>query len=317
MTKIDRRNLPIEDVDVIVLGAGPAGINCALELNEYKIEALVVDRNSLPGGQLPDIPSFIPNLSSGTAENGKAVQKSLCDAVIAAKLKVVLNESVQHCDLGKLQFQTANHVYQCKTAFLATGYRVRRLPHEENYSRFSKEIFYNTGATPHEFDGKTVAVIGGGDSALLEALERAATAERVYIINRSDSFKARRHVMNDVKANERIQVLTNQVLHDLIGDNCLKQIELRSTTDDTTQQLDVDKLIVKIGYAPNTEIFAGQIDMDSSGHIRVEPDCRTSVNAVFAGGDIVTPGFDRIANAMGNGIVAARSIRMYLESLSN
>jgi thioredoxin reductase (NADPH) len=81
--------------------------------------------------------------------------------------------------------------------------------------------------------------------------------------------------------------------------------------------IEVERLIVKIGYAPNTEIFANQIDMDESGHIRVNSECGTSVKAVFAGGDIVTPGFDRIANAMGNGLLAARSIRKYLESLSN
>lgn len=317
MTKIEANSQPTETIDVIVLGAGPAGISCALELNEYKINAIVLDKNSLPGGQLPDIPSVIPNLSIGTSADGKALQKSLCETVVAAKLKVGLNESVLQCDLERLQFQTANRIYQCKTAFLATGYRVKRLPGEENYSRFSKEIFYNTGAIPGEFEGRTVAVIGGGDSALLEALERTATAHRVFIINRSQKFKARRHVIDEVKANKRIQVFANYVLDDMIGDESLKQIVLRSTADDTTMRLDVNKLIVKIGYVPNTEIFKDQIDMDSTGHIRVEPDGKTSVNAVFAGGDIVTPGFDRIANAMGNGIVAARSIRMYLESLNN
>jgi len=317
MTNNETQNQQIENVEVIVLGAGPAGITCALELNEYKINCLVLDRGSLPGGQLPEIPSPIPNLPLGMYEDGRAMQKSLCDAVLAARIRMGLKETVLNCNLSKLEFQTANHIYHAKAAFLATGYRLRRLPDEEKYAAFSKEIFYNTGSVQGEFEGKKVAIIGGGDSALLEALERAASAHSVCVIHRSESFKARRHVIDDLKADSRIQIHTNMVLNNMIGADGLKQIELRSTIDGTTKIIDAEKLIVKIGYAPNTEIFKNQIDMDSSGHVRVNTECGTSVKAIYAGGDIVTPGFDRIANAMGNGLVAARSIRKYLESLSN
>lgn len=304
----------IKHVDVIVLGAGPAGISCALELNASKINCLVIDRNQAPGGQLADIPTPVTNLATGRFESGKAVQASLCAA--GAQLDMVLGETIEVCDLkGALKKLSSKSLeYHCSCVFLATGYRLRLLDESERFQSFGNDIVYHTGTRQAEFVDKNVIILGGGDSAVLEALERAGTAKSVTLVNRSGNYRARPDLMREIDSHPRIVRLDNYVLRDMQGCGRLQEIELHSTTDDTKISIAADKLVVKIGYRPNTEIFAGQVDMDSTGHIRIDAECKTSVPCVFAGGDMVTPGYDRIATAVGHGMLAARSIRRQIET---
>jgi thioredoxin reductase (NADPH) len=310
------QNPPVEQAEVLVLGAGPAGINCALELNDEKINCLIVDRNASAGGQLPEIPTEITNLAVGRFSNGRELQQRLGELVQAANLNLVSNENIVSCDLKAGSAASASRIYQARAIFLATGYRLKLLPENESFKRFSNDIFYHTGSVQDQFVNRRVAIIGGGDSAVLEALERARTASEVVLINRSDKYKARLDLIRDLRSNSRIKVMSNASLGEMYGDEGLQEIRVHSTTGDTTEICKIDKVIVKIGYLPNTEIFKGQIEMDSTGHIRVESDCRTSLAGIFAGGDIAAGGHDRIAYALGNGVMAARSIRRYLESQS-
>jgi thioredoxin reductase (NADPH) len=301
-------------LDVIILGAGPAGISCALELNESKINFLVIDRKSSAGGQLTEIPSPIQNLAAGWFDNGTAVQESLQDAAKRAGLNHSANETIIECDLSNKTLRSETQTYNAKTLFLATGYRVKQLPESDDVKKFSKDIVYRSGTLHDDFVDKDVVVIGGGDSAVYEALDRIKSARKVTVVNRSSNFRASAFILSEAREDKRIHWMEGFEIESMFGQDKLQEIALRSTTDGTTVRLPADKLIVKIGYVPNTEIFTGQIDMDSSGHIRIGSDCSTSIQGVFAGGDMVTPGFDRIAVAMGHGTIAAKAICEYLRN---
>lgn len=304
-----------EKVDVIVLGAGPAGVNCALELHECKISYLVIDRNARPGGQLPDIPSLVYNVAAGIFENGAEMQDRLNVVAQRIGLNIKSGEEILDCDLNEKTLRSKNNIYRARAIFLSTGYRVRILRDVDVSSeQVSSDICYHTGSAQQDFENKNIAIIGGGDSAVLEALERADTAKSVTIITRGNEYKARLDLIKKIQSDSRIQTMNGFTLEGLEGDRHLRKVKLRSTVDDTIHEIAAEKLIVKIGYCPNTEIFRNQVEMDATGHIRVDVDGRTSVDGVFAGGDIITPGFDRIAFAMGSGVLAARSIRKFLES---
>jgi len=305
--------LPVELVDVIVLGAGPAGISCALELKECKVECLVLERNQRPGGQLLEIPTPISNLAVGSFDSGETLSKSFSQLIENVDINLVLRENVVSCDLRDKSLVTETQQFQARALFLATGYRMKLLPDSDRFQAFGQDIVYHTGNCQNEFASRDIVILGGGDSAVLEALERARSANSVTLVNRSANYKARPDLMQEVAANKKIRRLDNFVVKELLGEGQLQAVELRSTTDDTIMKVEAAKLIVKIGYSPNTEIFRGQVDMDSTGHIRIDPDCRTSIDGVYAGGDIVTPGYDRIATAIGHGMLAAKSIRRYLE----
>lgn len=298
--------------DVIILGGGPAGINCALELNETKINFLIIERKNKLGGALAEIPSPIPNVACGWFDNGKTVQDGLCAIAVKAGLKTVIDEEIIDCNLHEKTLRSTTRTYRGRTLFLATGYRLKKLPNNTNFNRFQNDIIYRSGNQQNDFVDKEIVIIGSGESAFYEALERAKTARKVTIVNRSSKYRAGDFLLRQADENERIERIENLEIESLSGDQSLEEAIFRSTTDGTIVKLPVEKLIAKIGYLPNTEIFSGQIDMDASGHIRIGADCATSVNGVFAGGDIVTPGFDRLAVAMGHGVIAAKAIASYL-----
>lgn len=301
-------------IDVIILGAGPAGINCALELNETKINFLILERHGHLGGALADIPSEIGNLASGWFHDGKDLQDRLCALATKKDLNVISNENIIECNLIEKTLSSASRTYHARTLFLATGYRLKQLPKINQLDRFNKDIFYRTGTQKDAFIDKSIVIIGAGESAYYEALDRAKTARKVTIVNRSNRYRASSFLLRQADENERIERLENLEIESLSGDGSLAEVILRSTIDGTTVKIPAEKLVAKIGYVPNTEIFSGQLDMDASGHIRIGPDCSTSVDGVFAGGDIVTPGFDRLAVAMGHGASAAKAIGNYLSN---
>gem|GEM_PF-660088 len=304
---------PNDDLlDVIIVGAGPAGINCALELNESRIKSLIIERKSTLGGALEEIPSPIPNLACGWFDNGKTVQTGLCDTAKRAGLNVVTDENIIECNLHEKTLRSANRTYRATSIFLATGYRLKQLPQSESIEQFSNDIIYRSGPHPDDFVDRDIVIIGGGESAYYEALDRVKTARKVTIVNRSNRYKAPVFLIRQADENPRIERFENLELVSASGINSMEEITFRSTTDGAIKKIPAQKLVVKIGYTPNTELFSGQIDMDSSGHIRIGPGCSTSVAGVFAGGDIVTPGFDRLAVAMAHGVIAAKAIANYL-----
>jgi len=319
-------NLPLraDQFDVLIIGGGPADVSCALECQDSRVSHLLIERNERLGGQLADITTEVPNfaLSRGT---GNELQERLEKACQESGINFVTNEAVVSIDLSARQVVTTQAVYSAKAIFIATGYRVKKLELPVD-SDVETEIVYRTGEGQVCLAGRKVVIAGGGDSALLEALALVDTARSITVVHRSNRFKARPDVLEAVKSDERIKLLDNFQIESVNASSGAgvkgsftksPSISIRSTVDDSTQTIDFDKLVVKYGYVPNTELFAGQIEMDERGHIRVNQDCSTSVSAVFAGGDIASPGYDRIATAVGHGMVAAGSIRSLLEELSS
>ncbi|MBX9668004.1 MAG: NAD(P)/FAD-dependent oxidoreductase [Candidatus Obscuribacterales bacterium] len=298
--------------EVLVLGGGPAGVSCALELKDCGIDSLILERATHLGGQLVDIPTAIPNLASGRAESGKDLKDRLCRAAEQVGLRIAYGQNVRVCELAAKRLLTEEACYTYDFLFLATGYRLRTLESLTGLDKHVNDLAYRTGTIMEQFVGKRVAVVGGGESALYEALEREKTAKTVTLIVRSNVFKSRPALVAEALDKVKIEIVYSHEIEALCGNSELDSVILRSTVDDTTRTIAIDKIVAKIGYAPNTEMFLGQVEMDRLGHIKTGPDCCTSISGVFAGGDIVTPGYDRIATAMGHGSTAANEIKNIL-----
>lgn len=316
-------NLPFAAAhfDVLIIGGGPAGVSCALECQDSRVTHLLIERNERLGGQLADITSEVPNFALGRGTGGE-LQSRLETACHDGAINFLTGLQVVSIDLARRQVVTTKAVYSANAIFIATGYRVKKLgiPGEDEAK---SDILYRAGENEACLAGQSIVIVGGGDSALLEALARVHTASSVTIVHRSGAYKARPDVIESVKSDPRIKVLENYRIESidcsarLEGSNGsfpnrLSSISIRSLIDDSIHSLQLDKLVVKVGYSPNTELFAGQIEMDAFGHILVNQDCSTSVAGIFAGGDICAPGYDRIATALGHGMIAAGSIRRFL-----
>jgi thioredoxin reductase (NADPH) len=293
--------------DAIIIGAGPAGISCALECIENALDVIVLDRSERIGGQLSSIPGPLQNFSAGFYATGDALRDEMEKvANLALPQRIVTGLNVESFNLAERSLQTNQGTLKARTIFLATGYRVRELDISLS-SGFEKDIYYHSGSFKKELANKNLVVIGGGDSAMFTALDMAEICPDIKVLVRGTTLKARPDVMARVDAHPRITVLLNTSLKTLKGAPNLQSVVVANPDGET--ELPCHELIAKLGYAPNTEAFIDQLKSDERGHVIVDQSFATSIDGVFAGGDIVQPGYDRIAFASGSGMMAARSIR--------
>ncbi|HEY9713758.1 MAG TPA: NAD(P)/FAD-dependent oxidoreductase, partial [Chroococcales cyanobacterium] len=311
----------VEILDAVIIGGGPAGLSCALELHDSKVSNIVIERRNQLGGSLSEIKNTVRTFTGGFFENGEELRLRLVALVEKMKLPHLLNANVETVELEKGIVYAAGHQYIGRTIVLATGVRFRRLP-AADAKPFKKDVYYYTEGRESEFDGKTIAVIGGGDSALMECLGLSEKCKRIFLIHRNDRITARPDVIDAVEANSKVTLITNSILESINGNDetddtnetagRLTSIAVSSVKTGALTQFDVDKLVVKVGYAPNTELFRGQVQMDKDGHIIVDQFGQTSLPNVLAIGDMTTPSYPRIAAATGQGSFAAARIRSIL-----
>lgn len=287
-------------------------MSCALELLDSAVKCLVLEKGDRIGSHLGTLPYSIKNFAGGLYENGEALRRQMAQAAEAAGCNLRVNQEVIAADLGKLKLTTRDGDLFARTILIATGNRRRKLG-LSNESAFGDEVTYDIASLPPQhFAGQSIVVVGGGDSATLDALELAEIASEVFLIHRAPALAARPDIIDKVNSHEKIKVLLRSEIVSLNTPPTLKSINARCQGQQ--REITATRLVIKIGEAPNTEVFAGQVNMTPTGHIIVDQSCATSVANVFAAGDITMPGYPRIATAVGQGILAACSIRKFLEA---
>ena len=219
---------------------------------------------------------------------------------------------IVEADLDNLTLKSKDAVYSGRALYIAAGARYRE-PSFENQERFKDFIHHRHYVDNHHFEGREVIIVGGGDSAFFAALAKAAVAKSVTIIHRSSNFKVRDDIRNLVEADPRIEVLANREIASLKGDSQLEAVLLKDNDSGRIESRRADVIYAKLGYVPNSELFYNQLELTASGHIKTDEKLSTSKPGVFAGGDIVSPGYDRISVALGHGSLAVKYIREYLK----
>lgn len=313
--------------DVVIIGAGPAGLSLALGLTEAKIDYLLLERSSLAGGQLFEINNALFDLAAGPYENGPALAKAMNELTKLHSINVLFDHSVKEVNCKKLTLNCISDSreisFRAKNIVLATGYRMRRLELFDS-SAYLNNIAYRI----HEMElsseaGRKVAVIGAGDNAFIAALKLVSQdygAQKVYLISRSKAFKARPDLVAEAIAHKNIEVITAACVQSLRGSKGhLEAVDLKIDSKDgcDSRVLEVNNVLVKVGYEANTELLKDQVAMSDSSHIVVNKQYQTSSKNVFAIGDIVAGSFPRIAVALGHGAQLVAHLREQLESLPN
>ncbi|MCC7531764.1 MAG: NAD(P)/FAD-dependent oxidoreductase [Candidatus Melainabacteria bacterium] len=295
--------------DVVIVGGGPAGISCALECHESGLDVVVLERAERVGGQLSLIPGPIYNYAAGFFESGETMRNELEKvAQLFLTDRIKTGCSVVSMNLAQKEIVTDTGVFRGKTVFLATGYRLKEfdLPIPNN---FADDVLYRSGIYRESLKGKPIAIVGSGDSAVFTALDLAEYCSHVTVLARGETFKARPDIVAQMKNHNVIEAHTSSVVIRLRGQESLESVI--AVNEKREFEIKCTKLIAKLGYLPNTDLFADQLQ-NARGHITVDQNFSTSIKGVFAAGDIVHPGYDRIAFAAGSGMMAARSIRVFL-----
>jgi thioredoxin reductase len=301
-----------EQHDVVIVGGGLAGVNCALECFDIQLDTVLVEAGETLGGQVSEILHSVRNVAAGRFEDGRALQRALLESAEILGDRVRLSNPVTTVDVGARAVEVDGARLSGRALVVATGTRKQYLDAAPD-GAFGGDVTYQLEPVLPSFAGRDVAVIGGGDSGTLDALELARRGSSVKLIHRSSNLSARPDILRQVHDQPRIEDLAGWELEAAQGAEQLEGIVLVRPSTGERRELAVQRLVVKIARTPNTQLFDGQLELDRSGAVVVDRDLRTSRAGVFAVGDVVAGAYPRVAAALGQGSLAARSVLQYLE----
>jgi thioredoxin reductase (NADPH) len=284
--------------DVIIIGSGPAGLTAALYTARASLKPLMFE-GAAAGGQL---------MLTTDVEMGPALMADMRKQAERFGTTFV-SQDVDEVDLSTgspFTVRVGADTYRTKTIIISTGARARwlGLPNEERL--IGKGVSSCATCDGFFFRDRKLVVVGGGDSAMEEALFLTKFASSVTVVHRRDQLRASQVMQDRAFANEKIDFVWNAVVTDVFGDHTVAGVELTDTVTGERRELATDGLFVAIGHDPETRLFTGQLDLDDHGYILVdEPSTRTSVPGVFAAGDVVDRTYRQAVTAAGMGCKAA------------
>lgn len=298
--------------DVVVIGAGAAGVSAAIECFDIQLDVLVLEATTKVGGQIDEIPHTVRNVATALDGNDALVDALARHAsILGDRLK--FDQTVTRIDLAAGLVDADAHRYRTRSVLVATGSRRRELENAPDGS-FGGDVTYLVEPHLARFAGLPMAIFGGGDSAALDALALAATGSPVTLVHRSPLLTARRDLVERVRAEGRITEMAGWNLDKLVGSDRLQGIDVSDFSTGEHQRLDVRGVVLKLGRAQRVDLVRDQLNLGVRGGIAVDAELRTSDPRTFAAGDVVEGAYERIATAMGQGSLAARSIVTYLRS---
>ena len=303
--------------EVIIIGSGPAGWTAAIYTARAGLKPLLIASSVEAGGELmkttevenyPGFPEGLmgPDLMANfQAQAERFGTETLLDDVV----EVDLRGDVKIVKTG------GGQTFESKTVILATGAAYRELGIDREKELSGHGVSWCATCDGFFFRQKTVAVVGGGDSAMEEANFLTRFAEKVYLIHRRDTFKASKIMQDRALANPKIEVIYNSAVEALHGEGKLTGVTLKSTVDDSTSELALDGLFIAIGNDPRVWLVEDQIELTEDKFMKVDGrSSRTSLPGVFACGDVIDPTYRQAITAAGSGCVAALDAEHYLTS---
>ena len=302
--------------DVIIIGSGPAGFTSAIYTARAGLKPLLIASSVEAGGEL---------MKTTEVENFPGFPEGLMGPELMANFQAqaerfgteVLLDDVVEVDLKgdvKIVKTGLGQTYEAKTVILATGAAYRELGIEREKELSGYGVSWCATCDGFFFREKTIAVVGGGDSAMEEANFLTRFASKVYLIHRRDTFKASKIMQDRALANPKIEVIWNSAVEELHGEGKLSGVTLKSTVDGSTRNLDLDGLFIAIGNDPRVWLVENQVELTDEKFIKVEGrSSKTSLPGVFACGDVIDPTYRQAITAAASGCVAALDAEHYLQ----
>jgi thioredoxin reductase (NADPH) len=310
--------------DLLVIGAGPAGYTAAIYAARASLKPMLV-AGLQPGGQLmitTDVENY-PGFAE--AVQGPWLMEQMQAQAEAVGTRIV-SDLIMECDLSQRSPGTpfrlvgdSGDVYLAKTVVIATGAQARWLGLPSESRLHGAGVSACATCDGFFYRGRKVAVIGGGNTAVEEALHLTHHADHVTLIHRRDTLRAERILQERLFAHPKVSVLWNKVVEDITDTGTppvVSGVSLRDTRSGEASTLAVDGVFVAIGHTPNTSVFRGQVALDDEGYVVTEPgSTRTSVPGVFAAGDVQDKIFRQAVTAAGTGCMAALEAERYLTEM--
>ena len=305
---------------VIIIGSGPAGLTAAIYTARASLEPLVIEgepssTSDQPGGQLmltTEVENF-PGFPDGIMGPELMMNFRSQAERFGAKF---LTEKVTNIDFSSRPFKVwiRDTEYHADSIIVSTGARSLMLGLEEEQRLIGHGLSTCATCDGFFFRDQHIAVVGGGDSAIEEASFLTKFASKVTLIHRRDEFRASKIMQDRAFANPKIDVLWNHTVTKINGDDKVDGIEVTNTVDGSVSTMPVTGLFIAIGHRPNTDLFAGVLDMDDAGYLQTQPDSSyTNIEGVFACGDVQDHTYRQAITAAGSGCMAAIDSERWLE----
>jgi thioredoxin reductase (NADPH) len=298
-----------EEHQVLIVGGGMAGVSCALECYDIQLDTIVLELEAQLGGQISEIPFHVRNVAAGVYDEEHPLSAALTGSAAILGDRVRRSWPVDRIDLGERWVESAGRRLTAEAIVIATGVGIRRLPAAVD-GAFGGDVTY--GSSFDRFAGRPVVVIGGGDNATLDALTLARSGSPVTLVHRGERLDSRPDIADQLRHEPRITELGGWELDHVTGGDRLEEVVLVRTGTDERRSVKAGGLVMQVGKAPRTDLFRDQLTTDRSGAVVVDEALTTSRPGVFAAGDVVAGAYWRLATAMGQGSLAARSVLRHL-----
>ena len=299
--------------EIVIIGGGPAGLTAGLYTSRARLHTLLIE-NALFGGQMTTTETIdnYPGFPEGVT--GEELSRLMEEQAKRFGMETVNDEVVEvKLEGAQKQVRTTESSYECKTLIICTGAEYRKLgvPGEKEFA--GKGVSYCATCDGAFFKDSQIVVVGGGDSALTEALFLTKFVRELTIIHRRDALRATKIYQEKAMANPKIKFLWNSVVQEIKGDEVVRAVAVKNVKTGEIKEFPTDGAFLFVGLLPRTQFLKGLVQMDEAGYIVTNDHCETSVKGIFAAGDCRKKLLRQIATGVGDGATAAFAAEKYLE----
>jgi thioredoxin reductase (NADPH) len=311
--EVQMEGVKTEIYEVIIIGGGPGGMTAGLYTSRARLGTLLIE-SALFGGQMSttEMIENYPGFPQGIS--GDELSRLMEDHAKKFGMKTVIEEVVSVSLEGDVKVvQTHESTYRCEVLIVCTGTEYRKLgiPGEKEFA--GKGVSYCATCDGAFFRDSQIVVVGGGDSALTEALFLTKFARELTIIHRRDALRGTKIYQERVLANPKIKFLWNSVVQEIKGDTTVRSIDVKNIKTGEIKGVQTEGVFLFVGLIPRTQFLRGVVQMDEAGYILTNEDCETSAEGIFAVGDCRKKLLRQIATAVGDGATAAFAAEKFLE----
>jgi len=300
--------------EVIIVGGGPGGLAAGLYTSRARLSTLLIE-SALFGGQMitTEMIENYPGFPQGIT--GDELSRLMEEQAKKFGMETVTEEVVKVSLEGEMKvIQTHESTYHCEALIICTGTEYRKLGVRGEKEFVGKGVSYCATCDGAFFQDSQIVVVGGGDSALTEALFLTKFVKELTLIHRRDALRGTKIYQERVLANPKIKFLWNSIVQEIKGDSVVRSIVVKNVKSGETKEFETDGAFLFVGLIPRTQFLKGVVQMDGGGYILTNEDCETSAKGIFAAGDCRKKLLRQISTAVGDGATAAFAAEKYLES---
>ena len=298
--------------DIIIIGGGPAGLTAALYACRANKKTLVIEKETF-GGQITFSPK-VENIPGFISLTGNEFAEKLVEQVLEQGADVESCEAIEIRDGEIKTVVTDDGEYQGKSVIIATGAKHRMLGIDGEERFVGEGISFCAVCDGAFYKNKTVAVVGGGNSALQEAILLSDTAKKVFVVQNLDFFTGEKKLVEQLEKLDNVEIILGVTVDSFVGDNELEGIVIKNSAGET-RKLELDGLFVAIGLIPQNEAFKNVVKLDGRGYAEVDESCETETKGIFVAGDCRTKKIRQVTTAAADGAIAALAACDYVDGL--